>query len=101
MAKQKSTVLEKSPQQKQVVPSPKQVHPFLFTRENYLIMGAGLALLAIGFLLMTGGQQPPDQFDPDVVYSFRRITLSTIVVILGFAVVGFSIFWKKKNNDSK
>ena len=61
-----------------------------------MIMGAGILLLALGFMLMTGGSQSPDQFDPEVVYSFRRVTLSTIVVMLGFAVVLVSIFWKKK-----
>ena len=61
-----------------------------------MIMAAGILLLALGFILMTGGSQSPDQFDPEVVYSFRRVTLSTIVVMLGFAVVLVSIFWKKK-----
>ena len=59
-----------------------------------MVLFAGLALLAVGFLLMTGGSQPPDQFDTSVVYSFRRTTLSTIVVTVGFIVVLYSIFIK-------
>jgi hypothetical protein len=98
MAKQKTKAESKQIQQK-VASNVKQTQPFLFSRENYLILGLGLALIAIGFLLMTGGQQPPNQFDPNVIYSFRRTTLSTIFVLLGFGVVMASIFWKRKNTS--
>jgi len=67
---------------------------FLFERRNYMILFAGLALLAIGFLLMTGGHQPPDQFDPKIIYGFRNATLSSFVVVIGFLVVLYSIFAK-------
>ena len=67
---------------------------FLFGKRNYMFLFLGIAILAIGFLLMTGGSQPPNQFDPNVVYSFRRTTLSTIFVTLGFLVVLYSIFVK-------
>lgn len=61
----------------------------------------GLAILAIGFLLMTGGAQPPTQFDPDVVYNFRRTTLSTIFVTIGLLVVLYSIFVKHSMEEQK
>jgi hypothetical protein len=72
---------------------------FLFGRKNFMILFAGLALLAVGFLLMTGGSQPPNQFDPDVVYSFRRTTLSTIFVVIGFLVILYSIFQKHEPQE--
>lgn len=97
MAKQKITTLEKPSQQKTTIVAASS-KPFLFSRENYLILFAGLGLLAIGFLLMSGGHQPPTQFDPNVVYGFTTITLSTIVVLLGFAVVMVSIFWKGRKS---
>ena len=94
MAKQKTKIEER---QIGLKPQPlKPSQPFLFSRENYLILGAGLLLMAIGYMLMSGGAQPADKFDPDVVYSFRRTTLSTIVVLLGFGVAMYSIFWKRK-----
>lgn len=74
-------------------------HVFLFDRENYLIMAAGVALLIIGYLLMVGGKQSPNNWDPNVVYSFRIVTLSTIVVLAGFLVILISIFRKKKNTQ--
>lgn len=96
MNKQKTRIEVKQPPQKTTTGGNFKTPPFLFSRENYLILGAGLVLMAIGFLLMSGGQQRPDQWDPNVIYSFRRITLSTIVVLLGFCVVFYSIFRKPK-----
>ena len=72
----------------------RQVQPFLFEKKNYLFLLLGLGVMAIGFLLMLGGSQPPTQFDPNVVYSFRRTTLSTVFVTIGFLVVLYSIFVK-------
>ena len=97
MAKQKTKAETKQSQPKTQAEQLKPGQYILFSRENYLILFAGLALLGIGFLLMSGGQQPPDQFDPNVIYSFRRITLSTIFVLVGFGVIMVSIFWKRKN----
>ena len=92
MAKQPG---KNSDKQVKRAPAPvNQVQPFLFERKNYLFLLLGLGIMAIGFLLMLGGSQPPNQFDFNVVYSFRRTTLSTIFVTIGFLVVLYSIFVK-------
>ena len=93
MAKQPVKTTDKQTKKPVVVLQPAAVF-FLFSRKNYIFLFIGLAVLAVGFLLMTGGSQPPTQFDPNVVYSFRRTTLSTIFVIIGFLVVLYSIFQK-------
>jgi hypothetical protein len=68
---------------------------FLFTKENYLWMVVGGVLIAIGFILMTGGKNAdPNTFDPKVTYSFTRITLAPIVILLGFVVEIYAIFKK-------
>jgi Protein of unknown function (DUF3098) len=93
MAKQPAKGNEK--QVKKTATTTQNAEPqFLFGKRNYMFLFLGIAILAIGFLLMTGGAQPPTQFDPNVVYSFRRTTLSTIFVTLGFLVVLYSIFVK-------
>lgn len=67
----------------------------LFHKENYILMGAGLVLIMIGFALMSGGKSPdPTVFAADELYSFRRITLAPILVLLGFAVEGYAILKK-------
>ena len=72
---------------------------FLFDKENYMWMIAGVALIFIGFILMSGGKSPnPHEFNYAEIYSFRRITLAPIVVLLGFVVEVFAIM--KKPDDA-
>lgn len=67
-----------------------------FSKQNYLIVLIGLALLAIGFILMLGGgSTDPDVFN-EQMFDFRRITLSTILILAGFVVEIVAIFWRKK-----
>ncbi|HEX5553039.1 MAG TPA: DUF3098 domain-containing protein [Chitinophagaceae bacterium] len=70
---------------------------FPFTKENYKIMIIGLIVIIIGYALMVGGRSPdPNQFYPDQVYSWRRITLAPIVIILGFLVEVYAIMKRPK-----
>lgn len=69
----------------------------VFAKDNYKIMIAGLVIVVIGFLLMTGGySDDPNKFKPEEVYSFRRITLAPIVIILGLIVEIYAIMRKPK-----
>lgn len=69
----------------------------LFGKSNYQLMLAGVVLIVIGFLLMMGGGgDDPSRFDPKEVYSFRRITLAPIVILLGLVVEIFAIMRKPK-----
>ena len=58
-------------------------------------MLVGAALIIVGMLLMSGGKSAdPNVFNPNEVYSFRRITLAPIVIIIGFIVEVYAIFKK-------
>jgi hypothetical protein len=75
------------------------VRQSLFSKENYLLMAAGLIMLAIGFFLMAGGKSPdPKVFDTKEVYSFTRITVAPILIIAGFIIEIFAIMKKSKSN---
>ncbi len=68
---------------------------FVFDKQNYILMGVGLFLLIIGFFLMAGGKSSdPMVFNDAEIYSFRRITLAPILILLGFVVEGYAIFKK-------
>lgn len=76
---------------------PRGNQAFLFDKENYTWMIGGVVLILIGFALMSGGKSPdPHQFNYDEIYSFRRITLAPIVILLGFVVEVFAIMKKPK-----
>ncbi len=74
---------------------------FLFDKQNYMWMIGGLVLIFIGFLLMAGGKSPdPHQFHPEEVYSFRRITLAPIVLLIGFGIEIYAIMKKPAETNT-
>jgi hypothetical protein len=79
---------------------PKPEHAFLFDKENYMWMIGGVALIFIGFMLMSGGKSAnPHEFHYEEIYSFRRITLAPIVVLLGFFIEVYAIMKKPKETQ--
>ncbi len=69
----------------------------LFTKENYLWMGIGIAIILLGFLLMSGGKSPdPKVFDEKEVYSFRRITIAPLLIMAGLMVEVYAIMKRPK-----
>jgi len=92
----------KQPAKKTAALPEKKGHPtlFLFRKENYLIMLAGLAVIIIGYALMVGGgSSDPNKFNPDEVYSFRRITLAPIVIIIGLLIEIYAIMRRPKTEE--
>ena len=81
---------------------PKGNQTFLFDKENYMWMIGGIVLILIGFMLMSGGKSPdPHAFNYDEIYSFRRITLAPIVVLLGFGIEVYAIMKKPKETNEE
>ncbi len=73
--------------------------PFLFDKQNYILMGVGLAVIILGYILMSGGRSAdPNVFDADALYSFRRITLAPVLVLIGLAIEGYAIMKKPSTN---
>ena len=69
---------------------------FLFGKRTYRIMGIGLALIVLGFVLMTGGgSDDPDVFNPEI-YSPMRIRVAPTFVLAGFATLVVAILVAKK-----
>ena len=71
----------------------------LFGKENYKWMLAGLAVMALGFYLMSGGKSPdPKVFNDSDVYSTTRITIAPILIIGGLLIEIFAIMKKSKES---
>jgi membrane-bound ClpP family serine protease len=69
---------------------------FLFQRANYVLMLAGLALIVIGFVLMSGGgSEDPSVYNPEL-FSTRRIVVAPFLIVVGFAVEIWAIMHKPK-----
>jgi len=69
---------------------------FVFEKQGYMIVLAGIVLIITGFALMSGGgSDDPNVFNPEI-FSFRRITLAPTVVMAGFALEIYAIMRKPK-----
>ncbi|PHN07501.1 DUF3098 domain-containing protein [Flavilitoribacter nigricans] len=65
----------------------------LFNKQHFMLMGLGAVLVALGLLLMSGGAMDnPNEWDPNVIYSFRRTVLAPIVILAGLGVEIYAIF---------
>lgn len=65
-----------------------------FTKGNFLMMGACVVLIIVGFLLMSGGApQGETDFNPEA-FSTRRIVVGPLIAFIGFVAMAFAIIWK-------
>ena len=72
---------------------------FAFARENYKMMLIGIAVVAIGMLLMVGGASDDPNKMSDKIFDFQRLTLAPIVIIGGYVVVLLAIIKKPKEGN--
>ena len=67
----------------------------LFNKKNYTFVLIGLGFIFLGMLLMMGGgQESPESWDADKIYSFTRITLAPFLILVGLALQIVAIFKK-------
>jgi hypothetical protein len=69
---------------------------FLFGANNYKILIIGLVVIALGFILMSGGSNENSNVFNEEVFNFRRIRLAPTVVLIGFGITIYSILKKSK-----
>jgi membrane-bound ClpP family serine protease len=72
---------------------------FALSKENYILMAIGFAVVIIGLLLLSGGEtKDPNVFSQEL-FSFRRITLAPIIILAGFIFEIYAIMKKPKNQE--
>ncbi|AIG31084.1 DUF3098 domain-containing protein [Flavobacterium psychrophilum] len=72
---------------------------FLFEKVNYTILLIGIAIIAVGFILMSGGgSDNPAVFNKEI-FSFRRIRLAPTMVLIGFGITIYSILKNPKKDN--
>ena len=71
---------------------------FAIPKKNIVYLLAGLALMIVGYILMTGGgATDPSVFPEKEMFSFRRVTLAPLFILAGFVVEVFAIMYKPKS----
>ena len=73
---------------------------FAFDRMNYLLIAIGMAIVIIGFILMSGSGSTETEFNPDI-FSALRVKVAPVVTFLGFVFIIFGIMHKPKEMKMK
>jgi len=69
----------------------------LFEKQNLWLMLLGIAVIAVGMLLMVGGRSnDPNSFNYDEVYSTLRVSVAPLLIIIGLGIEIYAIFKKPK-----
>lgn len=80
----------------------KEKTSFLFNKSNYTFLIIGVLLNVVGFLLMIGGAaEDLNEFNADELFSPVRLTVAPILIVLGYAVIIYSIMKKPKKLNNK
>ena len=71
---------------------------FAFGRLNYILLAVGMAVVIIGFLLMSGSGSSDAAYDPDI-FSARRIKVAPVVCLIGFVSMIYAVVHRPKGDE--
>ena len=71
-----------------------------FGKTNFIMMAVGMAVVVIGFILMSGGTSTEEAFNPDI-FSTMHIKVAPVVTFLGFVSIIAAIIYKPKNETEE
>ena len=69
---------------------------FAFDKVNFILLAVGMAIVVVGFLLMTGPGSSDSVYEPDI-FSVRRIKVAPVVCLFGFVSMIYAVVRKPKN----
>ncbi len=69
---------------------------FAFGKQNYILIAVGTALAVLGYILMSGGGSDDPTVFSEELFSFRRMYVAPILILVGLVVVGWGIMKKVK-----
>ena len=69
---------------------------FAFDKTNYILLAIGMAVIIVGFILMSGTGSNETTFNPDI-FSVRRIKVAPVVCLFGFVMMIYAVVRKPKS----
>jgi len=66
---------------------------FAFGRTNYILLAIGMAIIILGFILMSGSGSSETNFAPEI-FSARRVKVAPVVCLAGFLFMIYGILHK-------
>ena len=70
---------------------------FAFDKVNYILLAIGMAVVIVGFLLMSGSGSSETAYDPDI-FSARRIKVAPVICLLGFVSMIYAVVRRPKTD---
>ncbi len=71
-----------------------------FDKVNYILLAIGMAIVIIGFILMSGPGSTETAYNPDI-FSARRIKVAPVVCLIGFVSMIYAVMRKPKDKEVK
>lgn len=71
---------------------------FAFDKVNFILLAVGMAIVVIGFLLMTGPGSSDTVYEPDI-FSVRRTKVAPVVCLFGFVSMIYAVMRKPKETE--
>ncbi len=71
-----------------------------FDKVNYILLAIGMAIVIIGFLLMSGSGSTETAYNPDI-FSARRIKVAPVVCLIGFVSMIYAVVRRPKDKGEQ
>lgn len=71
---------------------------FALEKINFILLAIGMAIVLVGFILMSGSGSNEEAFNPDI-FSTCRIKVAPWVCVVGFLSMIFAILYQPKKRD--
>lgn len=68
-----------------------------FDKVNFILLAVGMAIVILGFILISGGSSNENTFDADI-FSARHIVVGPTVTLVGFLSIIYAVIRKPKDN---
>ncbi len=66
---------------------------FAFDKTNFILLAIGMAIVILGFILMSGPSSTETAFEPDI-FSVRRVKVAPALCFLGFVSMIYAVLHK-------
>ena len=66
---------------------------------NFILLAIGMAIVILGFILMSGGSSTEEAFNP-AIFDARHIKVAPVVTFIGFVSIIVAIVYHPKEKSS-
>lgn len=69
-----------------------------FSKINFILLAISVAIVVLGFILMSGSGSTETQYNPEI-FSAMRIKVAPVVTFIGFISIIGAIMYQPKHKD--